>query len=199
MYNLYTLFHGVFTYLAGFGLSILLFPLCIRQNLMPEDESKRIDDYYNSLFLEYKFIQELEEAPMSTLTVEELSALRNEVLYYEIPNLHYKVHMFYDAEKHAFCYFSANELPYKYADIVCRHYVLEHKCKQVYLFPEESTETEKESETTTTGPFVAKKEKRNLLQKELNKFIYMGKHEIPVPVPEFKPLSFLQFKILKQS
>ena len=112
--------------------------------------------------------------------------------------LHYKVHMFYDAEKNAFCYFSANELPYKYADIVCRHYVLEHKCKQVYLFPEESATAEQEAEPTTSGPFVAKKEKRQLLQKELNKFIYMGKHEIPVPVPDVKPLSFLQFKFLKQ-
>jgi hypothetical protein len=198
MYNLYTVFHGVFTYLAGFGLSVLLFPLFIRQKLLPEEEAKRIDDYYNNLFLEYKFIQELEEAPMSTLTLEELTALKHEVLYYEIPNLHYKVHMFYDAEKNAFCYFAANELAYKYADIVCRHYVLEHKCKQVYLFPEEATQTETEKEAETTGPFVVKKEKRTFLQKEMNKFIYMGKHEIPVQVPDFKPLSFLQFKILKQ-
>jgi hypothetical protein len=27
----------------------------------------------------------------------------------------------------------------------------------------------------------------------------MGKYEKPVPVPEFKPVSFLQFKFLKQS
>jgi hypothetical protein len=196
MYNLYTLFHGVFTYLAGFGLSILLFPLCIRQRLVSEEEAKRIDDYYNNLFVEHKFIQELEEAPMSTLTPDELSALKNEVLYYEIPSLHYKVHMFYDSEKNAFCYFAANELPYKYADVFCRHYVLEHKCKQVYVFPEEATETEAK-ETEQVGPFVVKKE-RTFLQKELNHFIYMGKRETPAPVQEFKPLSFLQFKILKQ-
>ena len=197
MYTVYTIFHGIFTYLVGFGLGILMLPLCIRQKLIPEEEARRIDDYYNNLFVEHKFIQEVEEAPMSTLTIQELTALKHEVLYYEIPCLHYKVHMFYDAEKHAFCYFSANELPYKYADIVCRHYVLEHKCKQVYLFPEESVETETK-EAEQTGPFILKKE-RSFLQKEMNKFIYMGKHEKPMPLPDFKPVSFMQFKILKQS
>jgi len=197
MYNVYTIFHGIFTYLVGFGLGILMLPLCIRQKLIPEEEARRIDDYYNNLFVEHKFIQEVEEAPMSTLTIQELTALKHEVLYYEIPSLHYKVHMFYDAEKHAFCYFSANELPYKYADIVCRHYVLEHKCKQVYLFPEESIETETK-EAEQTGPFILKKE-RSFLQKEMNKFIYMGKHEKPVPLTDFKPVSFMQFKNLKQS
>jgi hypothetical protein len=197
MYNLYTIFHGLFTYLAGFGLSVLLFPLCIHQKLVSDEEARRIDEYYNNLFIEHKFIQELEEAPMSTLSAEELSALKNEVLYYEIPSLHYKVHMFYDSEKNAFCYFAANELPYKYADVFCRHYVLEHKCKQVYVFPEEATETETK-EPEQFGPFVVKKE-RSFLQKEINKFIYMGKRETPVVVPEFKPLSFLQFKIMKQA
>jgi hypothetical protein len=201
MYSMYPIFHGLLVYMAGMVLGFFMIPLCLSQKmkLMPEEEAKRIDEYYNNLFIEYKFIQELEEAPMSSLTIEELAALKNEILYYEIPSLHYKVHMFYDSEKNAFCYFSANELPYKYADVVCRHYVLEHKCKQVYLFPEEAIEEEAKAKEETKGPFVAKKEKRNLLQKELNKFIYLGKYEKPVPVPEFKPLSFLQFKFLKQS
>ena len=197
MYNLYTVFHGIFTYLAGFGLSILLFPLCIRQKLVSEEEAIRIDTYYNNLFIEHKFIQDLEEAPMSTLSLEALTALKHEVMYYEIPSLHYKVHMFYDVEKNAFCYFAANELAYKYADIVCRHYVLTHQCKQVYVFPEEAVETETK-ENEHVGPFIVKKE-RSFLQKEMKKFIYMGKYEKPVPIPEIKPLSFLQFKILKQS
>jgi len=197
MYTWYTCFHGMFTYLVGLGLGFMMVPLFIRQKLVSESESKRIDDFYDELFIEYKFIQELEDAPMSTLTLEELTALKHEVTYYEIPRLHYKVHMFYDVEKLAFCYFSANELSYKYADIVCRHYVLEHKCKQVYLFPEESVETETK-EVEQTGPFVTKKE-RSFLKKELNKFIYMGKHEKPVSIPEIKPISFLQFKNIHQA
>jgi hypothetical protein len=188
--------------MAGMFLGFLMIPVCISQTFISEDEAKRIDEFYNNLFIEYKFIQELEEAPMSTLTIEQLAALKHEVLYYEIPSLHYKVHMFYDSEKNAFCYFSANELPYKYADVVCRHYVLEHKCKQVYLFPEEAVEEaegETKSEKETNGPFVTKKDKRVFLQKELNKFIYMGKYEKPVPLPEIKPVSFLQFKFLKRA
>jgi len=198
MYNLYTIAHGLMVYLVGVGLSLLLFPICISQKLLPEEEAKRIDEYYNNLFVEHKFIQELEEAPMSTLSLDELAALKHEVLYYEIPSLHYKVHMFYDSEKNAFCYFAAHEIPYKYADVVCRHYVLEHKCKQVYVFPEEAVETETTEPKEQTGPFVAKKEIRHLLQKEINRFIYMGKREAPVPVPEIKPISFLQFKVLNQ-
>jgi hypothetical protein len=161
-------------YLIGIGLGFLFVPFVIRKN-DNEQEGIELDDLYNKLFISTKFLEEVIEAPESNLTEEELSQLKEKVLTYEIPYLKYNVIMYYDSEFNAFMYYSNADIVYKYLDIVCRKYVLEFNCKQIYKFSEET----KAVETPTIvqrGPFVTKTE-RILLEKDTNRIIYKGKFD----------------------
>jgi len=184
-------------YLIGIGIGFLLVPFVIRKN-HNETEGIELDEFYNKLFISTKFLEEVIEASDSNLTQEELSQIKEKVLTYEIPYVNYKVIMYYDSEFNAFMYYSNADIIYKYLDVVCRKYVLEFNCKQIYKFSEET----KAVETPTVvqrGPFVTKTE-RVLLEKDTNRIIYKGrlddyeKKECLAP----KEINFQEFLILQR-
>jgi hypothetical protein len=184
-------------YLFGLGIGFLLVPFVIRRN-HNESEGIELDDFYDKLFVCSKFLEEVIEAPVSKLTVEELSELKEKVLTYEIPYLNYKVIMYYDSEFDAFMYYSNSDIIYKYLDIACRKYVLEFNCKQIYKFSEETKVVEKPA-MVQRGPFVTKTE-RILLEKDTNRIIYKGKledydkKESIIP----KEITFQEFLVLQR-
>lgn len=196
-FGYFSYFGYMSVYLIGLGIGFLLVPFVIRKN-HNEAEGIELDEFYNKLFISTKFLEEVIEAPDSTLTEEELSQLKEKVLTYEIPYVNYKVIMYYDSELKAFMYYSNADIIYKYLDIACRKYVLEFNCKQIYKFSEET----KAVETPTVvqrGPFVTKTE-RILLEKDTNRIIYKGKldeydkKECVAP----KEISFQEFLILQR-
>jgi len=167
---MYQFFLMTSLYSVGIVIGFLLIPFFTR---VPLDEKAGIDmdAHFDQLFLSYKFVDEVEEAPQSELTTEELGELRDKRLTYEIPFLKQTVLMYYDDEKKTFCYYSQSNLIYKYLMVVARKYVLEFHCKQI--FKEMVPSMKKEEKTVQFSAFV-KKTGKTVLEKEMNTFLYMG-------------------------
>jgi hypothetical protein len=158
-------------YSVGLLLGFMLTPFILRKQIFTEQEGQDLDHVYDQIFLAYKFVDEVEEAPDSCLTEEELEALRDKVLHYEIPYIHQKIIMFYDHKKGGFSYYANSEIIYKYLNVAARRYVLDYGCKQV--FKEMVPSMKKEEKTVSFGNFVPKVGK-TLLEKEINHYHYAG-------------------------
>ena len=158
-------------YSIGLFLGFMLVPFVIRKPLLTEKEGIDLDKTYDQLFLAYKFVDEVEEAPDSCLTEEELEQLRDKVLHYEIPYISQKVILFYDHKKSGFSYYANSGIIYKYLNVAARRYVLDYGCKQV--FKEMVPSIKKEEKGMRLGPFVAKAGK-TLLEKDINQYHYLG-------------------------
>ncbi len=189
-------------YLIGIVLGYGLIPLFIAHSPIDEEEGIELDKKYDKLFLSFKFMDEMEDAPDSSLSEEELIQLRDKVLEYEIPFLNYKVILYYDQEKEGFCYYANSTIVYKYLNVAARRYVLDYGCKQVYK--EMLPSKRKEEKTVTFGNFVAKVGKTTL-EKDMNRFIYLGnlleykpKKEEPnkITFSEYMKLSAFKIPIL---
>lgn len=208
-------------YSLGLFFGFILVPFVVRKQLVNEQEGIELDQTYDQLFLVYKFVDEVDEAPDSCLTDEELEGLRDKVLHYEIPYVKQKVIMFYDHKNGGFSYYANSGIIYKYLNVAARRYVLDYGCKQV--FKEMVPSMKKEEKSVKFGPFVAKAGK-TFLEKEMNQYHYLGtfqdfetkpvEHkkidfgeymkmlqnivdepakEADVPIPETKPSRVLEF------
>ncbi len=176
-------------YSVGVMIGFFLIPFILRSPF-DEKEGIEIDRHYDELFLSYKFVDEVEEAPMSELTSEELNGLRDKRLTYEIPFLKQVVLMYYDHEKEEFCYYAKTNIIYKYLMVVARKYVLEFHCKQI--FKEMVPSMKKEEKTVHFSAFVAKQGK-TLLEKEMNTFHYLGNFPVAKPTLEPKSINYSDY------
>jgi len=167
MYGLYSF--GLYS--IGLFLGFMLVPFVVRKRLLNEEEGKDLDKTYDQLFLSYKFVDEVDEAPDSNLTEEELEGLRDKVLHYEIPYIGQKVILFYDHKKGGFSYYANSGIIYKYLNVAARRYVLDYGCKQI--FKEMVPSMKKEEKTMNFGNFVSKAGK-TLLEKDINHYHYLG-------------------------
>ena len=179
-------------YAVGMLIGFISIPLFVRFKRIDEKEAIGIDESYNQLFLMFKFMDDVDEAPDSCLSTEELIGLKEKILHYEIPYLLHQVMMFYDHEHEAFCYYSNSTIIYKYLNVVARKYVLEYACKQIYK--EMLPCTKKEEKTVTFGQFVPKVGKTTL-EKEMNRFLYLGNlHDYKPVVPEPNKITFSEYR-----
>lgn len=124
------------------------------------------------------FVQELENEPMTTLTDEQLNELQNEAVTINLaPLIDQTVRMYYVHKTDKWVYYANSELIYKYLDVVARHYVLTHKCKQIYVNLDKSI-TSEIKQVIIQGPFHTKKvtSKTNLLEKKHLHFLYKGNY-----------------------
>ena len=161
---------GTCLYSLGLLIGFLFLPF-IRPKPIDENYGIELDKKYDALFIAFTLSDELEEAPDSCLTEEELLALRDKVLRYEIPYVNLQVILFYDHEKQYFGYYASSSIIHKYLNVAARKYVLEYGCKQIYKETVPSVQrTEKE---TMSGPFVSKPTK-SFMEKEINRFHYLG-------------------------
>jgi hypothetical protein len=158
-------------YSIGLFLGFMLVPFVMRKPLLNEKEGIELDKTYDQLFLAYKFVDDVDEAPDSCLTEEELEDLREKVLHYEIPYISQKIILFYDHKKGGFSYYANSGIIYKYLNVAARRYVLDYGCKQI--FKEMTPSIKKEEKGMTLGPFVAKAGK-TLLEKDINQYHYLG-------------------------
>lgn len=180
-------------YSIGIALGFLLVPFVVRKQLTSEQEGIELDQDYDKLFLSYKFVDEVDEAPPSFLTEEELEGLRDKVLHYEIPYIDQKVIMFYDHKRGGFSYYANHGIIYKYLNVAARKYVLDYGCKQV--FKEMVPSMKKEEKAVTSSQFVSKAGK-TLLEKDMNAYHYLGSFQdfdkIKNPV-EHKKIDFMEY------
>jgi hypothetical protein len=179
-------------YAVGMLIGFISIPLFVRFKRMDEKEAIDFDEAYNQILLGFKFMEQVEEAPDSSLNEEELKGLKDKMLHYEIPYLKHQVIMFYDAEREAFCYYSNSTIIYKYLNVVARKYVLDYACKQIYK--EMLPCTKKEEKTVTFGQFVPKIGKTTL-EKDMNRFLYLGNlHDYKPALPEPNKITFSDYR-----
>lgn len=179
-------------YALGIFIGFMSIPLFVRFKRIDEKEAIEFDETYNQLFLVFKFMDEVDEAPDSSLSQEELQRLKDKILHYEIPYLKHQVIMYYDVEKEAFCYYSNSTIIYKYLNVVARKYVLENACKQIYK--EMLPCTKKEEKTVTFGQFVPKVGKTTL-EKDMNRFLYLGNlHDYKPALLEPNKITFSEYR-----
>lgn len=123
---------------------------------------------------EYLYEDEIHDISMTFLENDYLEHLKTQMVEHKVPGN--VVRMFYDQNK-GFCYYTKRgEVGYKYLNVVCRHYVIQHNCKALY---NEGIETI----TTPTSPepdacFKQKKTRPLVYEtKRVNKFIHLGTFE----------------------
>jgi hypothetical protein len=111
--------------------------------------------------------------------------------------------MYYDTEKEAFCYYTKGDVIYKYLNVACRKYVIEHDCKHLYKVSENTKKIDKLSIEPINNIFIKKTEKlNNELIKNINKFILVGslddyeKSLLVMPIP--KVLSYNDYLIIQK-
>jgi hypothetical protein len=178
-------------YATGILIGFFLIPFIATPKYYDEEEGIKLDEKYDLLLLSFKFMEQVEEAPDSALTEEELAGLKDKILHYDIPYLKNKVIMFYDREKDAFCYYANSSIIYKYINVAARRYVLDFGCKQIYK--EMTPSMKKEEKTVTFGQFVPKVGKTTL-EKEMNKFLYLGNlHDYKPVLVEHNKISFSEY------
>lgn len=182
----------IISLLFSFYLSSVLIKNKYINNDTTEDdllEKKMIENSKIYLF-QFNYLDELENLDNSYTEIN-----KNNITTLEIPFLNNKIIMFYDTDKKAFCYYTKGDVIYKYLNVACRKYVIEHNCKYLYLSYDnsESDIETKDTEPKNTEPkdtehnkgiknmflnncFIKKVEKK-LLTKKTNKFISCGSLE----------------------
>jgi hypothetical protein len=141
-------------------------------------EQEMIEHCKNYMF-QFKYLDELEDLDIcynNVVNKENTTTL-------EIPFLNNKVVMFYDTERGAFCYYTKSDVIYKYLNVVCRKYVIDHNCRHLYLdMQSKEIKTEpvipiKPINNLFVNSFFVKKTEKTLLVKNVNKFILVGSLE----------------------
>jgi hypothetical protein len=135
-------------------------------------------------------------------TIENLCHKRAEE---ETPNGN--VIMTYDEPSNIFFYWSNNAIEYKYLEVVARKFVILYDCKDIYInmFRELLKSLNKQKDVPLReGPFVTLKSyntishkvsNKKLVNERSNQYKRIGKWgDVPVPLNEFKHISFLEYK-----
>ena len=156
--------------------SILIKNKYINQDTSENDklEQEMITHCTNYMF-QFKYLDDLNEVDICFNNVVN----KENITELEIPFLNNKIIMFYDTEKEAFCYYTKGDLIYKYLNVACRKYVIEHNCRHLYLDMESAKETVNENKIVSrivNNVFINnfKKSNKPLLTKNVNKFILVG-------------------------
>ena len=186
----------------GYYVSYCFF-IHIEKNVYLGESEEKNEETEETISLN-SFVKELENEPMSTLTDEQLNELQNEVVTINLsPLIDQTVHMYYDHKTDKCVYYANSELIYKYLDVVARHYVLTHKCKQIYVNLDKSI-TSEIKQMIIEGPFHTKKvvSKTNLLEKKHLHFLYKGNYNHKPEeknVLEFEDMDILHFLQLQKA
>jgi len=141
----------IISLLFSFYLSSVLIKNKYINNDTTEDdllEKKMIENSKIYLF-QFNYLDELENLDNSYTEIN-----KNNITTLEIPFLNNKIIMFYDTDKKAFCYYTKGDVIYKYLNVACRKYVIEHNCKYLYLSDDnsESDIEHKDTEPKDTEP-----------------------------------------------
>lgn len=168
MYFISLLLH-LFSIVGSFYLAALILPNYNKIN-MDEEEllEKEMIEYCKRHMFTHMYLDELEELD---IVDSSMCLNKNNVVTLDIPFLNNTIIMFYDADKEAFCYYTKGDVIYKYLNVACRKYVIEYKCKHLYLSGEiQMVQTIVNSD----NKMFVKKIERPLLHKNTNKFILCG-------------------------
>ena len=194
-------------YILSFLFSFYLSSLLITNKYANVDTSdtdkleQEMITHCNNYMFQFKYLDELNEVDICFNNVVK----KENTTTLEIPFLNNKIIMFYDTERGAFCYYTKGDVIYKYLNVACRKYVIEHNCRHLYLELDrlhsdtvtKDTDLTKDTNKDTTikdtdkdtesnkmkssnlfvNSLFVKKNEKTLLVKNVNKFISVGSIE----------------------
>ena len=80
---------------------------------------------------EEKYIDKYNQIEKKVLSTEEMDNLKYSVLFENKPSGN--VLMYYDNKRETFVYYSDNNMPYRYLEVVARKYVVMNQCTSIYI------------------------------------------------------------------
>jgi hypothetical protein len=190
------LFLHLLSIVGGFYMATLLLPDYNKLNMEQEEilEQEMIEFCKREMFTDM-YIDELELMDSSDCVIN-----KKNIITLDIPFLNNTIIMFYDSDKEAFCYYTKGDVIYKYLNVACRKYVIEYKCKHLYLSGE--SRIVKSMDTIKENSMFIKKVERQLLHKDTNKFILCGSlddYYKSLNVPEDNDIDIIDFLTMKDS
>lgn len=169
----------IISFLFSYYLSFRLTTNENQDTTEPDKLEQEMIEHCKNYMFQFKYLDELEKLDIcynNVVNKENITTL-------EIPFLNNKVVMFYDIERGAFCYYTKSDVIYKYLNVACRKYIVEHNCRHLYL-DMESKEIKPEPvipikpiNNLFVNSFFVKKTEKTLLVKNVNKFILVGSLE----------------------
>jgi hypothetical protein len=176
---MYEYFLSLQVYVIGLLFGFYISSVCVKNKYINNDtteydklEEQMIENCKNYMF-QFKYIDELNNMDSSMINIIIDKSI---VTTLEIPFLNNTIIMFYDTDRGAFCYYTKGDVIYKYLNVACRKYVIENNCKNLYLETEPSKLMNNISTLFNNNLFVKKQDKQ-LLNKNINKFILCGSLE----------------------
>lgn len=147
---------------------------------------------------EQKMIELMELLNFPHLYEDELKEAINDYDKEQLPIIEFEVPlnrvlMYYDHKKETFCYYTKHgDVAYKYLNVVCRKFVIDNKCKELYK--EGIEQLEEPKEIIMDECFTKKRKKPAILKtKIINKFIRMGTYEDYYESKKVVPKNTLSF------
>ena len=158
---LYTVSMIVSFFFTGF----LMKPLSLKELKDDEEEEKKAIKRLEEENFEYKYLDEYELLEDKEV---DLDNLKDKETKFEIPFLKVTIIMFY--EDNTFKYFSNTDVIYKYLNVVCRKFVIDHDVKKLYVH---GITEEIKKESVKSELFVTRAE-TTLLETKINHFVRAG-------------------------
>jgi hypothetical protein len=147
---------------------------------------------------EQKMIELMELMNFPHKYEDELNDALNDYDKNNLPNIEFEVPMnrvlmYYDPKKETFCYYTKHgDVAYKYLNVVCRKFVIDNKCKELYK--EGIEQFEEPKEIIMDKCFTKKRKKPTITEtKIINKFIRMGTYEDYYESKKVVPKNTLSF------
>ena len=117
-----------FIYLARYGYKNFF---SIKNEIKKIEEKEEVKNGKKEAKYEDKYLEQYLKLDSQELTIDQLNNLKNSILFDRTPlgNLL----MFYDCSRDSFTYYSDNVIPYRFLEVVSRHYVVQNNCKYIHV------------------------------------------------------------------
>lgn len=126
------------------------------------------DDEYDETDYVYKYFEDLDKLSERNLSNNELNDLKNKIINEKTPRG--DIILYYNNETETFFYYcNTKEIPYQYLEVVARHYVCIHDCKNIYYDHDDNQLRNKKVN-------LDQKEKEEEVEKEKEK-----ENDVPLP------------------
>jgi len=101
-----------------------------------DDDIKKDEDNETKIVVKYedKYMEQFNNLSTRILDNKELDLLKNSYLMEMTPLGN--VIMFWNNDRGTFTFYADSTIPYRFLEVVSRKYVVQNKCKQLYIIPE---------------------------------------------------------------
>lgn len=163
----YTVIFILYSFSIAFSFlfaGLFIRPLSLKELEEDAEEERLALKQFDEQNFEYKYLNEYEQLEEKAI---DFDLLKEKEIHFEIPFLKTNIIMFYDD---GFKYYSNTDVIYKYLNVVCRKFVIDHDVKQLYV---DGKIEEVITDSVKSELFVTKAE-TTILERKCNQFIRVG-------------------------